>query len=56
MATKVKCPKCRKVFTSYATYTKHYASAHYTSKKKAAKNKVITGKVPVWAKKGKKKR
>jgi len=55
--TRVKCPKCKKTFSSYAQYTKHYASAHYKKKGvgKNGKAKVIMGKIPVWAK-GKKKR
>lgn len=35
---------------------KHYASAHYKSIKKVKKSKVVMGKTPVWAKKGKKRR
>lgn len=54
LMSKVKCPKCKKIFPSYAQYTKHYAKAHYKAKKsKAGKDKVITGKIPVWAKKRK---
>ena len=53
---KVKCPKCRKVFSTYAIYTKHYASAHYKPKKggKGKKAGTITGKIPVWAKRSRK--
>lgn len=49
--TQVKCPKCRKLFPTYAKYTKHYASAHYTKKAKKNSKKIVTGKIPVWAKK-----
>lgn len=48
---KVKCPKCKKLFPTYAQYTKHFAKAHH--KKKADKGKkkgVIVGKIPHWAK------
>lgn len=53
---RVKCPKCKKIFPTYAKYTSHYAKAHYTKKGgKKSSNEVITGKIPVWAKKGRRK-
>ena len=51
--TTTKCPKCRKTFKLYSTYTKHYASAHYRKSKKAKAKTVKVGKIPVWARRRK---
>ena len=50
--TQIKCPRCHKLFKTYAKYTAHFAKAHYKAKggKKGKGKKVVVGKIPVWAK------